>query len=176
MEPKYTLTSPLYDDCNYQLKLQDSLGPYQWVTQVVKENPEACNVDQSPFMQHPFYSIPKDKVDIESELRLETRKLSRCPENKFQQNCKDCENCNAGIPCECIHCKTKKYQNELKDCVKSKLVPVYSRKDKSCEGRNYQINRFNHLDEDLQDLNKIQSNSYIGVNARNMAKDSKTTS
>ena len=180
MNPKQTVTSPLYDMCNYKAKLQESLGPYNWITQNVRENPEACNNENSPFMQQPFFSIPKDKIDIESELRNETRKLSRCPENKYTpfsgSTCKECTKCDTVIPCDCLHCKTKEYHNGLKECIKSKLTPEYTKKNKSCDNPEVYINRFSHLNEDLQDSVKIHPNSYIGIASRNMTKDLKTVS
>jgi hypothetical protein len=128
-------------------------------------------------MHNSFNNIPSNSIDIENDLRNSTRQLSRCPESRFDptklENCKSCDNCNQGLPCGCYHCKDTKTQNKLNetsDC--DKLIPEYTRINKPCNIFNgISINRFNPLCEDLQDTNKIQSNSYIGTNTRLQVKD-----
>jgi hypothetical protein len=172
----FSFTKSLYDQCNLDKKLQESTGPYKWMTDQVKESHNACYVDQPPYMHQQFPSIPSNKIDVESDLRNQTRLLSKCPSARFDptklDNCKECKKCNQGLPCGCSHCRQTKYENELKDCTNTALMPEYTRINKPCNiFSGITINRFNPLCEDLQDTNKIQSNSYIGTNTRLQVKD-----
>lgn len=171
-------TNSLYDSCNIDKKFQESTGPFNWITDNVYESPDSCLEQQTPFMHTHFQSIPASKVDAESDLRNQTRQLSRCPQTRFDptklDNCQNCDKCNQGLPCGCEHCRHVKYENEWKLCNSStkSLVPQYTRVKKPCNifsGIN--INRFSPLCEDLQDANKIQSNSYIGSSTRIQVKD-----
>ena len=169
-------TNSLYDSCNLDKKNQESTGPYQWVTDAsVHESQDACLPGITPFMQNQFYSIPGKKVDVESELRNQTRVLSRCPEVCFDPtkltNCQNCHNCNSGLPCDCNHCKETKHQNYIKECSNNGLVPLFTRLNKPCNLPGISINRFNPLCEDPQNLDKIHQNSFIGDNTRNKVKD-----
>jgi hypothetical protein len=172
----FSFSNALYDDCNLQKKYQESTSQFKWITDNVKESNDACYVNQSPFMHKQFKSIPFNKIDIESDLRNRNRPLSRCPEARFDptklENCKDCQECNLGLPCGCNHCRQTKHENELKDCSNNGLVPEYTRINKPCNiFSGITINRFNPLCEDLTSLDKIHSNSYIGTNTRNLIKD-----
>jgi hypothetical protein len=172
----FSFTNSLYDSCNTDKKNQESISPYNWITDQVRESTNPCYVNQSPFTHNQTKSIPANLVDAESDLRNQTRMLSRCPETRFDptklDNCKDCTKCNSGLPCGCTHCKQSKYENKLNDCVSPFLTPNYTRVNKSCNiFSGITINRFNPLYSDLQDTNKIQSNSYIGSNTRLAVKD-----
>lgn len=171
----FSLTSGLYDKCNLDKKNQESVGPFNYMTDTVRENNGNCWQNSSPFMHNNFSFIPSSNIDVESDLRNQTRQLTRCPEGRFdpakQENCKNCEKCDSGLPCDCNHCKQTKYENKLKDCDKG-LLPSYTRVNKPCNifsGVN--INRFHPLCEEIQNTNKIQSNSYIGASTRNVVKD-----
>ena len=171
-----SFTNSLYDNCNIKKKEQESTGPYNWITDKVNESQNPCFVGQSPFMHNQFQSIPTNLVDAESDLRNQTRLLSRCPEARFDptklDNCQQCEKCNQGLPCGCAHCKDTRYNQKLTDCTTDFLVPSYTRVKKPCNiFSGITINRFNPLCDDLQDTNKIQSNSYIGANTRLQIRD-----
>lgn len=136
-----------------QKKAQNKLAFDLVVDQSVIESDKSCFEASSSFKHNPFRSVPKDIVDIESELRGQTRKMSQCPVvlNKF----------NEFEPKKVLECESKD------------LVTEYTRINKPCNifsGIN--INRFHPLCEDLQELNKIQDNAYIGVNTRLQFKDS----
>jgi hypothetical protein len=170
----FAFSKSLYDECNLKKKEQESTGPFNWITDPIYESPSACFLDESPFMHNNFYSIPSSKVDVESDLRNQTRLLSRCPEARYNPavNCKSCTKCNSGLPCGCKHCQDTKKQLELHDCNKSGLVPESTRLKRPCDVLSgISINRFEPLYEDLQDTQKIQSNSFIGVNTRMQVKD-----
>jgi hypothetical protein len=171
----FSLTSGLYDKCNIDKKNQESEGPFKYMTSKVRENQGSCWQNSSPFMHNHFNFIPSSNIDIESDLRNQTRQLTRCPEGRFDptklDNCKNCKNCDTGLPCDCGHCKQTKYESKLKEC-DTGLIPSYTRVNKPCNifsGIN--INRFHPLCDDIQDTNKIHSNGYIGASSRNLVKD-----
>lgn len=172
-------SNSLYDECNIKKKDQESIGPYNYIMNPIYENVENCFENQSPYQHNPsrFHSISESIIDIESDLRNQTRILSRCQESKFDptldKNCASCKNCNSGLPCDCNHCKQTKYQNNINDCKTKSLIPSYTRINKPCNiFSGITINRFSPLCEDIQDANKIQSNNYIGSNTRLNIKDS----
>ena len=171
-----SFTNSLYDKCNTEIKEKESNGPYNYITDSVYESNKQCYVGQSPFMHNQFKSIPQTLIDTESDLRNQTRILSRCPESRFDptklNNCSDCAKCNQGLPCGCSHCKDTRNEQKLVDCKNDFLVPNYTRVKKPCNiFSGITINRFSPLCEDLQDLNTIQSNSYIGSSTRLAVRD-----
>jgi len=176
MSAHFSFTNSLYDDCNLEKKQKESVGPYNWITDSVYENKTNCHVNMSPFMHKQFNSIPANIIDAENDLSNRSRHLSRCPEARFDptklENCKSCQNCNQGLPCECSHCRQTKYENKVVECENQALVPQFTRLNKSCNiFSGITINRFHPLCEDLQDSLKIHSNSYIGSNTRLQIKD-----
>lgn len=52
-------------------------------------------------------------VDLESDLRGQTRVLSNCDCTSYQPSC-DCANCTDGLPCGCLNCQEK--MNDLPTC------------------------------------------------------------
>lgn len=172
----YPFSRSLYDDCNIEKKNLESTGPFKYMTEPVHESKADCFLNATPFQHNTFRNIPSASIDIDSDLRNQTRLLSRCPETRFDptklDNCQKCEKCNSGLPCDCAHCKQTKYENKLKNCENNGLTPAYTRVKKPCNiFSGITINRFNPLFEDLQDANKIQSNSFIGTNTRLLVKD-----
>jgi hypothetical protein len=157
MSAHFSFTKSLYDDCNLTKKDQESTGAFKWITDSVYENPNNCNINASPFMHNQFKNIPAAAVDIENDLRNQTRVLSRCPSSRFD-------------PSKVVN--NNKFTSKLEDCKSQALVPEYTRINKPCNiFSGVSINRFHPLCEDLQDVNKIQSNSYIGTNTRLQIKD-----
>jgi len=150
----FTFSRSLYDDCSIVKKDTESVGPFQWVTDKnVIEQSNSVNC-YTPFLPNPFNSIPKENIDIESDLRGQTRPLSKCPSAKYQKSEL------AKLP-------------QLEDCNNtSQLTPEYTRMNKSCNiFSGMSINRFHPLCDDVQDINSIPSNSIIGKNTRLQVKD-----
>jgi hypothetical protein len=157
MSAHFSFTNSLYDSCNLEKKEQESTGAFKWITDSVYEHKDSCDVGVSPFMHNQFKSIPSSAIDIENDLRNQTRLLSRCPSSRFD-------------PSKVIN--DNKFSSKLEDCKSNSLVPEYTRINKPCNiFSGISINRFHPLCEDLQDSNKIQSNSYIGTNTRLQVKD-----
>jgi hypothetical protein len=151
----FSFTRNLYDNCALEKKDQESKAPFQWVTDsTVIESDKSCYQRSTPYMHKPFSGIPKTSVDVESDLRGQTIKLSRCPQNKFNPE------------------KQEKKDIQLTDCTDTDLLPEFTRLNKSCNMfSGISINRFHPLCEDVQELEKIQENSYIGMNTRLAMRD-----
>lgn len=154
MEAHHSFTRAAYDECELKKQFAESTAPFNWATDNnVIESKESCFEATAPFMHNPFKSIPSNVIDIESELKGQTRNLSRCPEQKFDP------------------AKFKPINIDLKECKDKTLVPEYTRENRSCNVLSgISINRFNPLCDDSN--TNVQSNSYIGVNTRLLLKDS----
>lgn len=77
-----------YDPCAYSKDLTESTAPYSYQMYDGKyENCKKCVQDR---YVRPFDG---DVVDIESELRNQTRPASKCPSRKYNSACKKSENC-----------------------------------------------------------------------------------
>lgn len=111
--------------------------------------------------------VPDSIIDVSSDLRGQTRLLTRCPESRHNplKNCENCDNCNDGIPCGCFHCKQTK---ELNMCDNA-LVPEYTRLNKGCNLPGLTINRFDPLCDPIQ--MEGQSLPIAGSNTRIAVKD-----
>lgn len=150
----FSFTRNLYDKCSLEKKDQESTSPFEWMTdsQIFTSN-NSCYQNLSPFMQNPMNSVSSDKVDIESDLRGQNYTNSRCPTHKY----------NPALQ--------KPYTETLKDCQKQ-IVPEYTRLNKACNiFSGISINRFSPLVDEVQELEKIHSNKYIGTNTRLQIKD-----
>ena len=49
--------------------------------------------------------IKGNLVDLENDLRGQTRLLSHCPDKNYKPKCSWCRNCDEGLPCGCIDCQ-----------------------------------------------------------------------
>jgi|UniRef100_A0A6C0DVZ4 hypothetical protein len=152
----FSFSRSLYDDCSLQKKNQESVAPFEWTTDSsIIESKQSCYLAASPFMHNPFNSVPSSIVDIESDLKGQTRQLSKCPETRFNPN------------------TAKALQwSKLPECTNTDLVPEYTRLNRSCNVLSeITINRFNPLCNNPQESNKIHSNEFIGTNTRLQIKD-----
>ena len=154
MSNKDFFTRKSSDNC--ALSQKDALNNNAFglvVDKSVIESDESCFQASAPFKHNPFRSIPSNIVDIESELRGQTRVMSKCPSvlNRFNE-----------FP-----------SKKIVECQSKTLVPEYTRINRPCNVlAGITINRFNPLCEDLQEIHKIQDNTYIGSNTRLQYKDS----
>lgn len=152
----FSFSRSSYDECALKQRNEESVAPFKWATDnTVVESKSACYLGTSPFMHNPFKSIPTGSIDIESELRGQTRNLSKCSEEKYNP------------------ATAKQYNIPIEtECVDQRLVPEYTRINKPCNiFSGISINRFHPLCEDVQELNKIHNNTLIGTNTRLQIKD-----
>jgi len=151
----FSFTRSSYDKCAIEKKDQESQAPYRLVTDSeVAESKGVCFQSTSPFMQNPYRSVPAHSIDIESDLRGHQFQISKCPTHKYDPS------------------KSNVFKTSINECKDNGLVPEYTRLNKSCNVfSGISINRFHPLCEDVQETNKIHSNSYIGTNTRLQIKD-----
>jgi hypothetical protein len=151
----FSFTRNLYDKCALEKKDQESTSPFEWVTDSnIVESKQSCYQGASPFMHNPFNSVPVERIDAESDLRGQNYPNSRCPTHKFNPELQ------------------KQYNQQLNDCETNALVPEYTRLNKSCNVfSGISINRFSPLCDEVQSLDKIHNNTYIGTNTRLQIKD-----
>jgi len=76
----------IYDNCSYAQWVYSSTEPLQYQLYMGKnENCGKCRYDK---FWHPY-----DLVDVESELRNQTRPMSKCGGWKYNPNCKTSKGC-----------------------------------------------------------------------------------
>lgn len=186
VNPSYkSLTRLIHDDCAYKHRLYESTSPllYQ-INQVAYESCNKCHMAYPGYVGNlggQGFGIGGDRVDIDSDLRGQTRITSRCPSHKYNPYsyayCGKCSKCNAGLPCGCKHCKTRDV-SELADC-RPGIVPVESLDTRNFDGcsdlNGIFINRFDHLCQNPQDLSKVifyDNNRRLGEETRLDMRDS----
>lgn len=193
------VTFPQYDNFYYRREIIDSTGPYRYITDQNKWHPLTKCAQYIPGAGGPYLNEtgwPQNHIDIDSDLRRQFRPLSKCPSHKYQPNaalktknkyfstsgkigslvnCKDCKNCNLGLPCSCSHCKSHldniEHFGNYPLC-KDQIIPEPARPfGKACNIPGAFYNNFIALCDDLQALDKIDSNQKIGLDSRNVTKD-----
>jgi len=149
----FSFTRNSSDACALEQKNKESSAPFSWTTDsMIRESPQSCFLATAPFSHNPFKSIPKESIDLESELRGQTRLLSKCTNDKYTPN-------------------SSNAKWNINECTDIRLAPEYTRVDKSCNLPGVSINRFQPLCEDPQLATQIHSNTYAGVNTRLLVKD-----
>jgi hypothetical protein len=162
-----SLTRGIYDDCAYKRQLHESTSPllYQ-INPVAYESCSKCHMAYPGFIGNMGgaaggFGIGPDRVDVDSDLRGQTRLLTKCPSHKYNPHsysyCSACTNCNLGLPCGCQHCKTRDVSH-LNDC-RPGIIPLESLDTRSFDGCNdlngIYIDRFDHICANPQDPDKI---------------------
>jgi len=101
-------TSSAYDPCAVNKFYRQSTGVLDYLLDPNKYyNCNPCRTELGLFAGNNV-SLSKDNlVNIESDLRNQTRLLSRCPERKYLPQCEDCP-CNPGLPCGDEGCQDEK--------------------------------------------------------------------
>lgn len=149
----FSFTRNAYDECALEQKDNETQSSFKWVTdsQVLGGN-EACFMAAAPFQQNPFNSVPMHTIDVESDLRGQTRSLSKCDSFKYNPQL------------------AKPVDYKVKECTDQRLVSDYTRTNRSCNVLSgVSINRFQTLYENPQE--NISDNTLIGVNTRLQVKD-----
>ena len=96
----------IYDECAYKKTLQQSTDPLQYALYTGKfENSAKCRIELGSVGGNGVSLFNGNLVDLESDLRGQTRLLSDCSKDKYHPDCSNCRNCNDGLPCGCIDCQ-----------------------------------------------------------------------
>lgn len=179
-------TRNISDDCAYKQRLHESTSPllYQ-INPIAHESCTKCHMSYPGYigsMGGFGFGTGPDRVDIDSDLRGQTRILTNCPSHKYNptmyRSCKcNCNNCHQGLPCGCSHCQTKDVSN-LRDCRPS-IIPIESldsRGFSACnDTKNRYVDRFAFLCSNPQSPDRIfyspSENVRLGANTRQNMRD-----
>ena len=78
----------LYDTCAYRKELDESVGPLSYLLNPIKyENCNKCRMELGIVGGTNVSHIRGNLVDLENDLRGQTRSASLCPTKKYQPNC-----------------------------------------------------------------------------------------
>lgn len=78
----------IYDTCAYKKELDQSTGPLSYTLNPLKyENCGQCRMELGIVGGTAVSQIKGNIVDLENELRGQTRPASLCPSKKYQPNC-----------------------------------------------------------------------------------------
>jgi hypothetical protein len=118
-----------YDACAYQKSLQQSTGPLEYMMYTGKfENCAKCRIDFGTVGGNGVSLFSGNLVDLESDLRGQTRVASQCPSKSYDPKCNNCDNKMNGLPCSTEQCKPK--MNHQPSCQmqyypKTEIPPLY---------------------------------------------------
>lgn len=140
----------LYDTITSQQQTIDSMAVFKHRVDSESLQTNCLPHEISPTPQQ---SIPKENINIESDLRGQNVVLTRYGETRVNE----CLDCNSLI-------------KPLTDC-DNFLTPQYSRFEPNTVLKGINVNRFDHLCEDYQSPKMIYTNDVIGVNTRLLSKD-----
>lgn len=105
----------IYDTCAYKKSLDESVSPLNYTLYPGKfENCSKCRIEFGVVGGNNVSLFSGNLVDLESDLRGQTRPASLCPNKKYQPKCNSCPTNNSGIPCGDINCQPK--MNNLPGC------------------------------------------------------------
>ncbi len=89
-----------YDTCAYKKELAQSTGPLSYLLNPMKyENCSKCRIELGQVGGTAVSNYSGNLVDLESDLRGQTRVNSRCPEDKWLPKCRGDGPGQSGIPC-----------------------------------------------------------------------------
>ena len=94
-----------YDTCAYQKNLEESMAPgcYQFYAGKYANN-NNCRIEFGILGGNNVSVYKGNIVDLESDLRGQTRPNSQCPSNKFSPQCK--QPCDSGLPSGQTNCNS----------------------------------------------------------------------
>lgn len=128
----------IYDSCAYKKNLQQSTDPLQYALYTGKyENTAKCRIELGSVGGNGVSLFNGNLVDLESDLRGQTRPSSLCPCDKYSPNCNDkanCDNKNKGIPCSTPNCQVPLKHQPSCQMVNYPKVPMPSNPmDNKCD-------------------------------------------
>ena len=96
----------MYDNCAYNSNIKQSKAPNNYMLYPGKYyNNKQCRNELGLVGGSGVSLFPGNLVDLESDLRGQSRALSGCPEKQYQPRCNYCRGCTSGLPCGCIDCQ-----------------------------------------------------------------------
>ena len=91
----------MYDTCAYKKKLEESTTPLDYTLYSGKfENSSKCRIVLGQVGGNGVSLFAGNLVDLESDLRGQTRYATQCPDKKYKPRCRPLFNTNDdGLPC-----------------------------------------------------------------------------
>ena len=86
----------IYDTCAYKHELSQSVGPLQYTLNPIKfENVNKCRMELGVVGGTAVSHVKGNLVDLETDLRGQTRRQTKCPSRLYQNPCPtgDINNC-----------------------------------------------------------------------------------
>ena len=106
-----SFTRELYDTCYQRQRITQDKRIQQYSLYSGKYNNSAkCRMEQGVVGGRPDSLYTGNLVNLESDLRGQTRKLSNCPSQQYKPTCTLCK-CSRGLPCTCPNCKNRNLRN-----------------------------------------------------------------
>ena len=189
MNPVYNTHNRLaYDNCAYAQRLYESTSPLAYqINPVAYESCSKCQMVYPGYlgaMGGFGFGVGPNEINLESDLRNQTRINTLCPSHKYLPKCgcmergMFCPQCQQGLPCGCEQCRYRNVNN-VAPC-RPGIIPVESidsRQMKACNDLNggLHINRFDYLCENPQDPARIffyTNNARLGTNTNINERDS----
>jgi len=113
----------IYDTCAYKKELDQSIGPLNYTLYPGKyQNCSKCRIELGTVGGNNVSLFSGNLVDLESDLRGQTRTASLCPSKHYQPDCGSCEGNTNGLPCDLDKCKPK--MNNLPSCQLANYKPL----------------------------------------------------
>lgn len=153
-----------YDSCAYEKSLQQSTSPLDYMLYTGKyENCAKCRIEFGTVGGNGVSLFSGNLVDLESDLRGQTRQSSLCPSKFYTPECKNCNNKANGLPCSSNKCKpTMMHQPscQLQYYPKTPLA-----QPSQVSGCNYQENNRQPNMNNRPNINNMQNmNNVINMN------------
>jgi hypothetical protein len=99
----------IYDSCAYQKSLQQSTSPLDYNLYTGKfENSARCRIEFGVVGGNAVSLYSGNLVDLESDLRGQTRKASLCPSTMYSPDSNTCKSTVPNLPCT-----TAEYNSKL---------------------------------------------------------------
>jgi hypothetical protein len=113
----------IYDTCAYKKSLDESVSPLNYTLYPGKyENCSKCRVEFGIVGGNNVSLFSGNLVDLESDLRGQTRVASLCPSKHYQPNCNKLSGNASGIPCGDLESQPK--SNNLPGCQMFRYKPT----------------------------------------------------
>lgn len=119
-----------FDNCEYYWTIKESTSPLNYSLDPSKfYNCNECRVPFGLLGGNNVSRYTGNLVDLENDLRGQTRPYSRCPEYRYLgPKCSNCPN-ESGLPCSSTSCKQdKKILRDLPECYMIQYKPKVNNK------------------------------------------------
>ena len=115
----------MYDSCAFKERTYESKSPGNYMLYPGKYyNQNQARIAKGIVAGNEVSLSHRNLVDLESDLRGQTRLLSDCSKDKYQPDCSNCRNCNEGLPCGCIDCQEELIDLQTKNMIHYNQVAI----------------------------------------------------